>query len=560
MMRSLSSGVSGLKSHQIKMDVIGNNIANVNTAGFKRSRVNFQEMMVQTMQGATAPHGGMGGTNPMQVGLGTNIGSIDSIFTQGSMQSTGKVTDLAIQGEGFFVLSDGTDLFYSRAGNFDLDRDGNMIDKGTGLKVMGWTADLSGNVNTSVSVGSINVPIGRSYPPTASTSISFGGNLNANAAVGTQHQTTMDIYDSLGNVHRVMTTFEPTGVSGEWMYTVSLDASDALIQSYLATYYPNFSTLSQSSQDAILTQASEVFLSGYASATGVGRLTGPGVHIESKTHGAAGNNDQIILTAGAGWNTTVTPNALGGNDINVTFPAGATLSDLVTQLTNVANPAYPLVDAFLDTSATGTNPLESETVKLGNGSDSKQTGIVVFTSSGQVDEAATQIANSAMPPNLTNPFIFQPTGANAVEVLPDITELTQYTSGFTALAKRQNGNPSGTLTNITIGKDGSVSGVFSNGFTLNLGAIALANFNNPAGMLRMGNNLYKESTNSGSKMIGTAENGGRGSIMSGNLEMSNVDLAQEFTDMIVTQRGFQANTRVITTSDEMLQELANIKR
>lgn len=554
MMRSLFSGVSGLRNHQIRMDVIGNNIANVNTVGFKRSRVNFQDMMVQTLRGASAPQAGRGGTNPAQVGLGANIGSIDSIFTQGSLQATGKVTDMAVQGEGFFLLSDGVDYQYTRAGNFDLDRDGILIDKGTGMKVMGWMADATGNINSNSAISSLMIPIGRSYSPTPTSSVTYGGNLNSGAAVGTIHESTIDIYDSQGNTHRAIATFTKAA-DNEWSYAVGLDSGDALIQGYLNTWYPGFTSLAQATQQQVLNQANGVYLGGNASATGIGRTTGLGVHLTADAKGAAGNDIRVRLTLGAGWDINVS-----GNDIDVTYPAGATLDDLVTQL-NAWPGAAALVNASLDVTANGANVIQDEAwTNLANGSNSYRTGTIKFTTTGAVDEAATRSANGATSPNLMNAFMFTPTSADTVSVLPDVKELTQYMSAFTALAKKQNGNPSGTLETMSVSKSGTVTGIFSNGFSLDLGMIGLAVFNNPAGLLRMGDNLFKESNNSGTAQRGTAESGGRGNIIPGTLEMSNVDLAQEFTDMIVTQRGFQANTRIITTTDDMLQELANLKR
>ncbi len=563
MMRSLFSGVSGLRSHQVRMDVIGNNIANVNTVGFKRSRLNFQEMLVQNIRGSTAPQGGRGGTNPVAVGLGVTIGSIDTIFTQGSLQSTGKVTDLAIQGDGFFVLSDGSDFFYTRAGNFDLDRDGNLVDKGTGLKVMGWMADASGSVNTAATVTSLTIPVGRSYPPTPTSSITFSGNLNAGAAAGTSKETSIDIYDAQGAVHRIITTFTKT-VQNEWIYKVSLDQGDPLIQQYLAAYYPDFSAMTSADQAAVLEQANQVFLGGYASASGLGSGTA-GITVFANAHGTSGNGITVTFVK-AGAPSSPTSVSVAGNSITVTLGTdaanniNATLQDVVNAINGDAA-ASALVTASLDPVVNGGTLAQPEgPVNLQYGSASQRTGRVIFTADGQVDANATRTANGATAPNLTQAFIFQPVGTDPVQVVPDLKDLTQYNAGFTAIAKKQNGNPSGTLQTISVAKDGTVSGVFSNGFTLDLGVIALANFNNAAGLFRLSDNLYKPSNNSGTAMVGQADTGGRGTVVPGTLEMSNVDLAQEFTDMIITQRGFQANTRVITASDEMLQELANLKR
>src|SRR5690554_2787186 len=181
MLRSMYSGVSGLKAHQIKMDVIGNNIANVNTIGFKSSRVNFKEMLNQTIQGASAPaeDGSRGGMNPQQIGLGVGVGSIDVNHTQGNLQPTGKTEDLAIDGNGFFVLSNGSQNFFTRSGALTLDEDGNLVNSINGLKMQGWMADDYGNINTNQSVEDINIPIGTSMGARATERISFGKNLNS---------------------------------------------------------------------------------------------------------------------------------------------------------------------------------------------------------------------------------------------------------------------------------------------------------------------------------------------------------------------------------------------
>ncbi|MFA5880969.1 MAG: flagellar hook protein FlgE [Eubacteriales bacterium] len=408
MMRSMFSGVSGLRNHQIRMDTIGNNIANVNTVGYKKSRVLFQDMLSQNIRGASSPQGGRGGTNPQQVGLGMTVNSIDTLHTQGSSETTGKVTDMMVDGDGFFIVGDGTNNFYTRAGNFDFDAIGNMVNA-NGLKVQGWTATAAGVIDTTSLVSGIQIPKGQAIQPQPSSAMTFVGNLDASAAVTTAYPASVTVYDSLGQNWTMNVTFTK-GAANSW--TVS--------------------------------------------------LTNPPV----------------------GWTTA--PAIAGGP---VTFNGAG---------------AY-----------VGGSPL---------------------TITGT------------------------PVGANAVTVAINVTGLTQFASGSNAALNSQNGYSSGVLNGYAIDKAGIITGRYSNGLTKQLAQVSLANFNNPSGMVKSGENLYTSSNNSGSAQIGTAGSGGRGDISPGKLEMSNVDLSQEFTDMIITQRGFQANSRIITTSDEMLQELVNLKR
>jgi len=406
MMRSLFAGVSGLRIHQTRMDVIGNNIANINTNGFKAGRVTFQDVLSQTIQGARAPEaGGKGGVNPMQVGLGATIGSIDTLFAQGNLQSTGKATDLAIQGDGFFVLSDGARVYYTRDGAFDVSADGSLVHAGTGMRVQGWQADANGNVDTTQPLGSIVIPLGQQIAPKATTTASFAGNLNAGASAGDAWSTTITVFDSLGNSHDVTVTFTKTATANTWDWA--------------------------------------------ATVSGVG-------------------------TVG--------------------------------------------------------------------------TGQVVFTTSG------------AFSSSTGGPITWTPSGAAALSITPDFSTITQYAGASTVGPSGQDGYATGSLDSFNINSAGIITGVYSNGRNLTLGQIATARFANTGGLMKAGSNLYQESPNSGVPQVGMPDSGGRGPIFTGALEMSNVDLAQEFTNMIIAQRGFQANSRIITTADEMLQDMIALRR
>src|SRR5512140_11438 len=198
MLRSMFSAISGLRGHQIMMDVIGNNIANVNTVGFKAGRVNFQDILSQTLHGATAPSGGLGSIDPAQIGLGMTVAGIDVLQTQGNLQSTGKTTDMAIQGDAFFIQSDGNATYYTRDGAFDIGLDGSLSNPASGMKVQGWQADADGTVDITQPITNLVIPIGQRTTALATSNITIGGNLDAGADVGDSVPTTMTVFDSLG--------------------------------------------------------------------------------------------------------------------------------------------------------------------------------------------------------------------------------------------------------------------------------------------------------------------------------------------------------------------------
>jgi flagellar hook protein FlgE len=416
MMRALLSGVSGLRNHQTAMDVIGNNIANVNTVGFKSSRVTFQEGFVQLLAKATRPRGGIGGTNPIQIGSGSQIGSIDQLFTQGSLENTGQPLDLAIQGDGMFVLSNGERTVYSRAGAFRLDANGQIVSPFTGFVLQGINADDRGNFSPSGPIGNLEIALGAEAPAQQTGEMTLTGNLDASTAVGGTHSMGVTVYDSLGAKHDLQITFTNTG-PGTWTWNASCD-------------------------------------------------TAP------------------VTPAGDG---TVTFNT-DGTLASFTFPGGG---DSLTLTPPGADPLTVTIDP------------------------------------GTV-------------------------GGNA--------GLSGYATTSSAVVSHQDGYEAGDLIGVSVDTNGTVNGSFSNGTTRILGQIALANFTNPPGLIRTGENLYEESPNSGTPSITAGRGATPATITSGALESSNVDISQEFSDMIIAQRGFQANARVITTADEMLNELVNLRR
>jgi len=389
MLRSLYSGISGLRSHQTMLDVTGNNIANVNTTGYKSSAVQFQDTLSQLIKGATGPQAQAGGSNPAQIGLGVQVAGISTNFAQGSAQATGRPTDMMISGDGFFVVQKGGENLYTRAGSFDFDATGRLVAPG-GALVMGWTA-TGGAINTGTALGPITLDKNAIAPAVQTTAATVSGNLPSDAATGTALTRDIQIYDASGASRQLSLTFTKTA---------------------------------------------------------------------------------------AGWDVAGVDGATTANGA-MTFANGA------------------------------------------------------LTAGGTLTVNGTAV---------------------------DLSKVTGFADLSTVTISSQNGNESGTLQSYSLSSDGTLVGSFSNGATEPMARIALANFANPGGLEKAGGSTYRASIDSGNPALGTAGSGGLGALQAGSLEMSNVDLSQEFTNLIVAQRGFQANARIITTSDQVLQDLTDLKR
>lgn len=456
MMRSLYAGVSGLKNHQVRMDVLGNNISNVNTNGFKKGRVTFQDMLSQTLSGAARPGDDKGGVNPQQVGLGMTIASIDTIHTNGSVQVTGKNTDLAILGEGFFINKKGNETFYTRSGNFNIDRDGMLVNPANGYKVQGWQAQRGASgefmVNTSTTIGDLRIPVGEKDPAKATGMVDFKCNLNSltpvvapNADLSpdfvfkNSHSAEALVYDSYGEAHKMTVRFTRQGVN---IWRAQFSVAD-------------------------------------------------GTNVVSDAPGGRQNDTNILYFS---------------------FNRNGTIA-AVTDTQPDAAPAN-LVEG---------NKLQANlSFRLPDGSDN--TIQLNFGTAGLVDG------------------------------------VTQFDQKSTTKSVWQDGYAMGYMQAFNIDDSGAITGIFSNGQKRMLGQVALATFTNPGGLEKAGSNYFMASNNSGNARVSAALTEDKGTIRAGALEMSNVDLSEEFTDMIVTQRGFQANSRTIQTSDQMLQEVLTLKR
>ena len=542
MMRSLYAGVSGLRNHQTKMDVIGNNIANVNTVGFKGSRVTFQDVLSQTVKGASAGNGNRGGTNPMQVGLGMGVASIDTLFTDGSFQPTGKPTDLAIQGQGFFIVTDGTNQFYTRAGNFDFDNEGNYLIPGTGYKVAGWVADDSGIINTNGPVTGIQIPVGVTMAAKVSTLTTSTGNLSADAKPGTTAQASSEIYDSLGIVHKLNTTYykidNTTWLSKSTVTGGSISADSQWQQITFNT-------------DGSFKEAVTINQPTTTSTT----LDIPNLKMDKTPNAEHTVNHTVFDTDGNPHSVamTFTTNATG-DGWSYKISESGVKNPVVVEGTMAWNGATSVYDGITDpinVSVGGTN----YAFNIGAQDDP---AIAPATFNAALDATAPTYTVKT-PVALDNYAITPTTGATAMSIQSSTNALTSY-AGESTVQMTKDGYGAGTLESKYIDTTGVIVGTFTNGQTKNLGQVALSIFNNPAGLTKVGDNMYAKSTNSGDEKIGTTGSGGRGTLNPGSLEMANVDLAEEFSNMIITQRGFQANSKIITTTDQMLEELANLKR
>ncbi|MBP1629019.1 MAG: flgE [Holophagaceae bacterium] len=406
---SFYASLSGLATNANALSVIGNNLANLNTIGFKGSSSTFQDMF----NAAALGNGTSGNGNPIQIGLGSQLASINQSFAQGSFQSTSNTTDMGLSGSGFFMLQTPSGgRVYSRAGNFSLDHSGNLIDP-SGNNVLGWNASATGAITTSGALSPIHINLGASSQPVPTSTISMTTNLNAAAAVtGTAELTApVTIYDSLGASHNLTATYTKTGV-GTWNMALSVDDS------------------------------------------------------------------------------------------------GATVTPATTVLT-------------FDSAGNMLSPTTALTIGISGWTDGAAASSISWNPSNDVSSFATSSA---------------------------ITTTTQ------------NGMGGGNITSVSVDQNGQIIGAFTNGQTMALAQVSLASFNNQAGLSKLGNNCWSETLASGTPAIGVANQAGRGQVLGSQLELSNVDVASEFTQLIVNQRGYQANSRVVTTTDQLLQETLNLKQ
>ncbi len=514
MMRSLYSGVSGLKNHQTRMDVVGNNISNVNTTGFKSSRVTFSDTLSQTLSGASAPTENRGGTNPKQIGLGSATSSIDTLFTDGSVQSTGVNTDLCLSGNGLFVVKDGNLSYYTRNGNFKFDKQGYYVNS-DGLKVQGWSATTPGDaINTNGQPSEICIPAGKTMAASATKVATFSKNLDAAEPMIKEMSITLATGDSytvaakkpyaVGTEYEVkavntgtkkVTLADPKGNS------ITIDAADPTKYRVGDKVKSNSATLKMTDGTTTTETSGAFTMENSKPKTTIATI-----------YDSLGNAHNVTI-----YMTKTDVNSTTGNKWTISLDPAGSGEQTITES---------------DGTTTTVNMTDLELQFNVNGG--------LTTGSGSAKLTLTNGAGDNQSVNLT------------------FDDVTQYAGSSTAFATTD-GNAAGTLKSVSIDSAGVITGTYTNGLNVQEAQVAIAQFNNASGLTKTGNSLYTESNNSGTPNIGTINDLGC-TVTPSSLEMSNVDMASELTDMIVTQRGYQSNSKIITVSDELLETLINMKR
>ncbi len=531
MNRAMFSGVAGLKTHQVKMDVIGNNIANVNTFGYKAQRAVFSDVYYQTLTGASAPNAQQGGTNPSSVGYGSSLSAIQTQMSTSSMQTTGFGLDVAIQGEGFLQVQDGGgNIYYTKAGMLNVDSAGNLIDV-KGNFVLG--ADAAGNPGANL-INLINslAPV----PPTPSSA--------TNTINGIPFTVTASENSTDGNVAMSFTASNAVPAGANLQVEISETGSISVLLNPSATFN-SLADLSTQVNAAITQEmGGQTHPGGNFTISGASFVGGP--LTGEQITGVAGGTDLGEFSSNSFFN-----GLMQVEDISTGFTGNGDITAL--SATRVAGPpeAYDISMTINGVAYTGTieDGVQSNSLLLRNGAGDD----FIQVSNPKFDAMAAQY----------------PTGiANAITGTPPTATPSVPSENLglgTQMFALQGGTEGGPVTldqisNITIGTDGSVTFTHDYWGIVVGGQISLANFANPEGLQLAGDNYFIETVNSGTPIHEEPGLGGTGSLKSSSLEMSNVDLSEQFADMITTQRGFQANSRVITVTDTMLEELINLKR
>lgn len=568
MMRSLYSGVAGLKTHQTRMDVIGNNIANVNTTAYKSSSMTFSELMSQTTQKASGANAttGVGGTNAKQIGLGVKAGAINTaITTQGSAQSTGNPFDIMITGDNFFVVSNGSENFFTRDGSFYVDGAGNLAMTSTGYNVMGWSVDeTTGNIKQdTVTALRIMSAANMTYPPEATTKANISGILDENDKDVTSANgktVNLNFFDARGYSYTAKFTFKQSGGDKTNEYSMELNKILDSTGAEIDISKLKFGNRSQQKMETKVTLNTDAY-----------------------------KWDGKVLKTKDGTTEVANLADIFNQDGSLITPQDDAAAQKQQKALDAIAKAYGYegsTDEFLNLYITSTENKDKQlTIQdlLGNMMAGKTTDVLpadgsAITMEGRYFEGTTVVFNKdtgklesvgGSTTNLNVNAAFSALGGNFSDVTIDLSECTNYDNKGTSTIGATSGDLDGLGTGRRLGdmigvfiqKDGMIYASYDNGMTKLLGQIATAAFANASGLEKEGDNLYSATLNSGEfDGIGVDITAGGGYMSPGQLEMSNVDLSSEFTEMITTQRGFQANSRIITVSDTLLEELTNLKR
>ncbi|RPH92611.1 flagellar hook protein FlgE [candidate division KSB1 bacterium] len=557
MMPSLFSAVSGLTNHQTRMDVIGDNIANVNTIGFKGSRVSFATGFSQLLQAADGPTETRGGSNGIEVGLGMRISSIDRIFEQGNFENTGNRTDLAIQGDGFFVVGDGDNRYFTRSGNFQLDADGALLAAGGTYHVLGRLADKNGNMISSSSVEPIRLPFGEKDPARATTEVNYFCNLNANASTARTYTASI-AFTADGNP-----AMSSTAINDLDQTTAPLDDGDVI----------RISGQNRNGNPVTLT-----FTYGAANdGTTLGALA---ARINSADGYNSAAEDGSTVSIDASGKLILRDNLRGTSvtTISMNFEDGSGTQASAMVLPTFVNTEAGMTGTHSASIYTYDSRGDQHKVEITFTQDVAQSNVWtwdIVVDDGAIDEINDRLSGNSGTVRFNTdgsllqfeggPLTFNPKEAQGMVInlnggtVGTFDGITQFASPSTTIALNQDGHGMGVLQDFSVDATGKITGSYSNGISRTLGQIAVARFANPSGLQLAGENIYSGTVNSGDAMIGL-ESGNVNQIYSGYLELSTVDLAEQFTEMIIAQRGFQASARVITIADQLLNEVTQLKR
>lgn len=568
MMRSLYSGVAGLKTHQTRMDVIGNNIANVNTTAYKSSSMTFSELMSQTTQKASGANAttGVGGTNAKQIGLGVKAGAINTaITTQGSAQSTGNPFDIMITGDNFFVVSNGSENFFTRDGSFYVDGAGNLAMTSTGYNVMGWGVDeTTGNIKQdTVTALRIMSAANMTYPPEATTKANISGILDQNDKDVTSANgktVNLNFFDARGYSYTAKFTFKQSGGDKTNEYSMELNKILDSTGAEIDISKLKFGNRSQQKMETKVTLNTDAYKwdgkvlktkDGTTEVANLADIFNQDGSLITPQDDAAAQKQQKALDAIA--------KAYGYE--------GSTDEFLNLYITSAADPKQQLtmqdlLGNMMAGKTTDILPADGSTITM-EGRYFEGTTVVFNKNTGKLESVGGSTTNLGVN------AAFSQLGGNFSDITIDLSECTNYDNKGTSTIGATSGDLDGLGTGrrlgdmigVSIQKDGMIYASYDNGMTKLLGQIATAAFANASGLEKEGDNLYSATLNSGEfDGIGVDITAGGGYMSTGQLEMSNVDLSSEFTEMITTQRGFQANSRIITVSDTLLEELTNLKR
>ncbi|MFW5869360.1 MAG: flagellar hook protein FlgE [Planctomycetota bacterium] len=552
---ALNAGVSGLKAHQSMMDVAGNNLSNVNTTAFKSSRASFSELLSQTIRQASAPGDGMGGMNPVQSGNGVEVSSIDRDMNQGALVNTGQALDMAIEGAGFFVMDGSSGEAYSRAGTFSVDADYTLVDPSTGYRLQ--RIDSTGESDGFQRPGdtSIRIPYDVALPAAPTTQITCVGNLQADADAPTTHKMragtdyAFTVDGSTTDASATLESLDNTTITGAG--TMTLAGRDKDGNDFTDTLAVDTTTTGQDLLDFIENAFS-------AEGTDIDAFLSNGEIIVEADDAGYNQMDLDLSYSGAAGDSFELPpywqiEVAGGEakkDVNVEVFDTLGISHAITGSfvkTNTNNQWD-----FVATSVTG----DIETF----GFDDRRVKGINFGRDGTYMGIDSTIGDS---PEINVTFANIGNVSSFAVDCGDIGKtngLTQFGSASTASVIKQDGYASGSLSSMSISRDGVITGLFSNGVRRDIATVKMATFQNPAGLESIGNNYYQATGNSGDAKTSNAMTGGAGAIRGSALEKSNVDVAKEFVTLIQAQNGYQANARTIRVANDMLKELTNLIR